>query len=207
MDYKDFDVDSWGRKNAFHFYKKFDDPYFNVTANVSINNLLAHSKKNKQSFFLTSLYVALKAANTIDNFKMRYHGEKIKIYDKIHGGSTLFYDDESFGFAYYDFIENEQKFHIDSQALIHKANETKSFDPSGNREDLIYFSSLPWISFTSLKHAQDKLINPSIPRISFGKYFKDGSEYKMPVSVEVNHALMDGYHLGLFFERYETLCR
>ena len=204
--WKSFDTKSWGRRKAFEFYRQFDDPHFNFTANVDITNLLINSKTENHSFFLATLHTAVKVVNTIDNFKMRFDGKDVKLYDIVHGGSTLFYDDESFGFGYYDFCDDRTEFIKNAQIIIDKAKAEKSFNPSQTREDLIYFTSMPWVSFTSLKHAQDRSINPAIPRISFGKYFKQNDKYLMPVNVEVNHAMMDGYHVGLFFERFEKLC-
>ena len=135
---------------------------------------------------------------------MRIDGKGIKVYDTIHGGSTLFYEDESFGFAYYNFQEDLRNFIEESQRRIDESNADKSFDPSNEREDLIYFSSLPWIRFTSLKHAMDKRINPSIPRISFGKYFEQNTTIQMPVNVEVNHALMDGFQMARFLDLFQN---
>jgi chloramphenicol O-acetyltransferase type A len=69
--------------------------------------------------------------------------------------------------------------------------------------DLLYFTTLPWISFTSFKHAHDPRINASIPRITIGKFTKNASKVLLPVHVEVNHALCDGLHVGRFFHALE----
>ena len=152
-----------------------------------------------------SIYICLEAANAVENFKMRWHDNGIKIYDTIHGGSTILYDDESFGFAYYTYEKDQDKFLNTSGAIIDKLKANKTFNPSSDNDDLIYFSSLPWFSFTSFKHAQDKSINNSIPRITFGKYIKSDTSILLPINIEVNHAFMDGYHLGLFFQELEKV--
>jgi len=200
MDFEYFGIETWPRKNAFNFYKDFDDPYFNTTINIDVTNALNASKAKSESFFLKCIYLSLKAANEIENFRMRISGDRVKLYKSINGGSTLFYDDESFGFCYYDFVESSSKFIEESDKRIQAAKREKSFDPSNTKEDLLYFSSLPWVQFTSIKHAQDRRINNSIPRISFGKYFKDKDRILMPYNVEVNHALMDGFHMGKFLD-------
>jgi chloramphenicol O-acetyltransferase type A len=43
----------------------------------------------------------------------------------------------------------------------------------------------------------------SIPRISWGKYFRDDNLIKMPLSVQVHHALMDGFHVGRYFQQVQ----
>jgi chloramphenicol O-acetyltransferase type A len=33
--------------------------------------------------------------------------------------------------------------------------------------------------------------------------FEDGDARKMPLSVEANHTIMDGFHVGKFFKRFQ----
>ena len=66
---------------------------------------------------------------------------------------------------------------------------------------MIYFTTLPWISFTSFAHARNKGRGDSIPRIVFGKFTEEGERLMLPISVEVHHALMDGLHVGRFLNR------
>lgn len=37
----------------------------------------------------------------------------------------------------------------------------------------------------------------------FGKLFKDSDRMLMPLSVEANHTIMDGFHVGKFFTCYQ----
>jgi len=211
MTYTRFDISSWTRKRSFEFYKKFDDPYFNVTFRVDVTALAEYTRNEGLSFFANCMYECLVAANAIDLFRMRRDGEGIRLYKIIHAGSTVFYDGQSFGFAYYNNKESLREFSMEVKNVQEKCNREKSFEPSASRDDLIYFSSLPWIHFTGLKHAQDRNINSSIPRISFGKYISESARILMPVNIEINHAFMDGFHVGLFAEalqknlmRYES---
>ena len=203
-DYALFDSTDWSRKEAFQFYKDFDDPYFNISLNLNVGPLLQFAKAQHVSFFLLCLYETLKSANAIENFRLRWHGEELKLYKNIEGGSTVLYDDGSFGFAYYPYSENRDTFIENAESIVEEVRANKSFDPSNQKDDLIYYSSIPWISFTGFKHAQDKRINSSIPRLTFGKYFTQSDQILMPLHIEVNHALMDGYHLGQFVERLNS---
>jgi chloramphenicol O-acetyltransferase type A len=40
----------------------------------------------------------------------------------------------------------------------------------------------------------------SIPRFAWGKYFQEGDTWKMPLSVQGHHAVMDGIHMGRYYE-------
>lgn len=203
--YKVIDIATWSRKNSYNFYKDFDDPYFNFNVNVDVTVLRQMTRNKSISFFIALMHTAIKVANTIDNFRIRTLDDVLVKFDTIHGGSTVLYDDESFGFAYYDYHDQLPVFAKAAEKEIAEVKRIKSFLPSDNKVNLIYFSSMPWISFTSLKHAQHHTINRTIPRITFGKAFASDDRLLMPVNLEVNHAIMDGLHVGRFFERFEEM--
>ena len=207
MGYTEVNIETWARKNTYNWYKNYDDPYFNFTVNVDVTRLYDFIKRTSSSFFLGSLHVCLTAANRVENFRMRTIEDKLVLYDVIHGGSTILYDDGSFGFAYYDFHQDLKTFVENGMNEIEERKRTKSFVPNekGDHSNLIYFSSIPWFTFTSTKHANHHTINTSIPRISFGKYFKQEDKLLMPLSIEANHAIMDGYHIGLFLEEFSKI--
>jgi chloramphenicol O-acetyltransferase type A len=64
---------------------------------------------------------------------------------------------------------------------------------------------LPWADFTSVNHARILDKGRSIPKITFGKLTRDGEKMWLPVDIHVNHALMDGFHVGKFVERFQEL--
>jgi chloramphenicol O-acetyltransferase type A len=50
-------------------------------------------------------------------------------------------------------------------------------------------------------------MNPvdSIPRIAWGKYFEENGKIKLPLSVQVHHALVDGLHVGQYFNAIQEI--
>ncbi|VAW26566.1 putative acetyltransferase, partial [hydrothermal vent metagenome] len=72
-------------------------------------------------------------------------------------------------------------------------------------QDIAYFSAIPWIKFTSVEHAMNTKVLDSVPKIAFGKWEEREGEKYMPVSVHVHHALMDGLHVGQFYEMFQEL--
>jgi chloramphenicol O-acetyltransferase type A len=202
---KFLDINNWKRKQQYHLFKEYNDPYFNITANVDVTALFAQTKKHGDSFFLASLFLSLKAANEIEEFRYRMRGDKVIIHDQIHAGSTILQDDETFGFCYFYFQEHFNAFHEQGKQNIAKQNENKVLLPQIEDDNLIHYSVIPWISFTQFKHANNYQKYHSIPRLTFGKFFDQNGRKLMPVSVEVNHALMDGLHVGRFFEKFQSL--
>ena len=194
------DLDNWNRKSTFDFFQTFDVPFYNITANVDVTQLKEHCKKNNQSFFLTALYLSQKTINQVENFRLRLTDKQIRVYKTTQAGSTILLDDETFGFCYFP-IENEMNSFIDKGAkAIAKFKANPDFEAREGDLNMIYYSIVPWVSFTSFQHARRQEENDSVPRIVFGKYFEQNKKLHMPVSVEVHHALVDGFHVGKYFE-------
>ena len=76
---------------------------------------------------------------------------------------------------------------------------------SAKRLDVIHYSSIPWVKFTGLTHARSFTFPDSVPKISFGKCANVDGRMVMPVSVNAHHGLVDGLHVGLFFQRFQEL--
>ena len=201
--YQELDVENWKRKALFEFYKDFDDPFFNITANVEVTSLYHFCKKNKLSFFLSTLQIAAETANEIPEFKRRILDGKVVDYEVVNIGSTILHDDETFSFCYFERNVDIFEFNKKGRENIERQNQSKALDPRLNELNSIHCSFIPWISFTSFKHAKNFGNKDAIPKLSFGKYFDEKGSNKMPLSVAVNHALVDGIHVGKFFELFQ----
>ena len=202
---RELNIDTWERKDHFNFFKNFDDPFFSLVFNVDCTLARKYSKENNISFFLCYLYLALKAANEIKNFRYRLHENKVVIHDKINASPTINRPDSTFGFSYIFYEENFKLFLEKAEAEIKRVQNSTGLEPATNNENVIHFSTIPWISFTGLTHARHFAYKDSIPKISFGKTFTEDKKLMMPVSVTVNHALVDGYHVGQFYGHFQQL--
>jgi chloramphenicol O-acetyltransferase type A len=54
-------------------------------------------------------------------------------------------------------------------------------------------------------HARNFKFNDSVPKITFGRFSQRNHKKIMPVSINVHHGLMDGYHVGQYLELFEQL--
>lgn len=199
------DTETWSRRHLFRLFSEYDAPSFNICADVDATNLLDFTRARRLSFFVTYHYLSAKAANEIEPFRYRLRGGRVLVHERVDAGAVLLLADESFTFVYFDFTEDFNAFHEKSVAIVERARvEPPPLDAREERDDLIYHSVIPWVSFTSISHARDSRRQSGIPKISFGKYRDAGERVLMPVSVEVHHALMDGLHVGRYFERLQS---
>ena len=149
--------------------------------------------------------LALRAANELEPFRYRLRGDRVLVHDRIHAGTTALIDGERFAFCYFEYDDDFARFAERAQAALESLRASGGrLEPREERDDLIHCSVLPWISFTSFSNARRGDSQDSVPKIVFGRYFAEGDRFKMPVSVEVHHALMDGLHVGRYFERLES---
>ncbi|MBU3011968.1 chloramphenicol acetyltransferase [Polaribacter vadi] len=201
---KYLDIENWNRKLHFNHFKSLQNPFYGVTVNVDVTHAYQKSKEDKISFFVYYLHACLKALNTIDNFKYRIKDDKVVIIDVIHASATIARKDHTFGFSFIHFADEITVFNQNFLKEKERILNSEDLFPLINSDECIYCSALPWFSFTSQIEPNAGLKDDSIPRLAFGKTFKVGNTLKMPVAITVNHALVDGYHLGLFFKEYQS---
>lgn len=203
--FTELDVENWPRKATYDFFRGYDDPFFNFTANVDVTDLYRFTRENGLSISLASLYSVMTAANEIREFRIRLHEGRVVEFDRIHATQTILNDDETFSFAYFEMRPDIVEFDSAGKIAVEKYKKLKTFDVESDRVDLIYFSVIPWVSFTSFKHATRLDRTQTVPRIVFGKIFDEGAAKMMPLSVEANHTIMDGLHVGKLFIRCQEL--
>lgn len=199
------DLENWDRKEHFLFFSKFTEPFFGVTTRVDCTKAYRNAKEKQVSFFLYYLYKALKAANQIDNFKYRIIEDQAYKFETANASPTINRPNGTFGFAYMDFDENEENFYEKAMKEIEKVRNTESLLPAVSGENVIHFSAIPWIDFTSVSHARSFSHPDSCPKISFGKMTENNGVKSMPISIHVHHALMDGFHVGQFIDIFQGL--
>jgi chloramphenicol O-acetyltransferase type A len=202
-DYRELDVEAWERKATFEFFRDYKDPFFNMAANVDVSRLYSFCKRRGWPFSIAALYCSIATANEIREFRLRMIDEKVVEFDRVEASQTILNDDHTFSFCYFPWRDTLDAFVEEGHRSREKYAALKSFDVEAGRLDLIYYSVIPWISFTSFKHANSGDNRQTVPRMVFGKIFEQDGKRLMPFSVEAHHCLMDGYHVGQYFNLFQ----
>ena len=198
------DLETWVRKEHFNLFSTFDEPYYGVTVNVDCTKAYQYVKEKGMSFFLYSLYQSLTAAQLTEAFRYRIEEDEVFIYDQIDAGSTIGRSNGTFGFVHLLYAADLTSFMEEATRAVEKVKNADTLlrSPANN---VIRFSSLPWINFTSISHAGNSLFKDTCPKISFGKMTENNGRRTMPMSVHVHHALVDGLHVGQFIDCFQEL--
>jgi chloramphenicol O-acetyltransferase type A len=201
--YREVDVDAWERKATFEFFRNYKDPFFNMAANVDVSRLYSFCKGRGWPFSIAALYCSIATANEIREFRLRMIDEKVVEFDRVEASQTILNDDHTFSFCYFPWCDTLDAFIEEGLRSRQKYGALKSFDVEAGRLDMIFYSVIPWVSFTSFKHANSGDNRQTVPRMVFGKMFEQDGKRLMPFSVEAHHCLMDGYHVGRYFNLFQ----
>lgn len=63
---------------------------------------------------------------------------------------------------------------------------------------------LPWIEFTSYTPVPYANSSSFFPVLEAGKFIDRDGRKRMPLSITVHHAVADGYHVGLFLDKFQS---
>ncbi|MGK4566368.1 CatA-like O-acetyltransferase [Flavobacterium sp. 3HN19-14] len=200
------DLKNWPRATHFEFFRKFEEPFFGVTVTIDCTKAYENAKVSGNSFFLYYLHKTLAAVNSIESFRYRIENDSVVVYDTVDVSATISREDGTFGFSYMKYHPDLGIFVKGALTEIERIQHTPGLlTREFTEENLIHFSAIPWIDFTSISHARSFSFADSSPKISFGKMTEVNGKRTMPMSVHVHHGLIDGLHVGQFTDRFQEL--
>jgi len=201
------DLDSWNRKEHFLFFKQMQEPFFGVNITIDCTRAYANSKALGTSFFIYYLHKTLVAVNAFESFRYRIENTHIYKHDRIDGSATISRADGTFGFSLIEFHPDYTIFEQTAKTEIERIqNTTGLFTREFKDENVIHFSAIPWLNFTSLSHARNMTYPDSCPKISFGKVIvSETGNRTMSMSIHVHHGLMDAMHVGQMVDYFQQI--
>ncbi|MDI4651953.1 chloramphenicol acetyltransferase [Pseudoalteromonas sp. 0303] len=194
------DLATWPRKQHFAFFKEFSLPYFNVCVSLDMAALYNKCKSEPYSFFHSYVYLTLEACHDYAPMRQRIIDSLPVQLSSVRGSVVELAEDETFRFSYFEKQASMADFSKHAIA-VGKTSKAKpffsdAFAATEGQPDLIHISVLPWLNFTGFSHAVSEGHGLGIPKFVFGQY--DSQTGKMPLSIDVHHALMDGLHVARF---------
>ena len=201
------DLNTWKRREHFEFFYRNDYPQYNLCANVDVTRYLDYCRKNGLSFYYAMIFASTQVANSIENFRYRIREDKqIVLHDTLHPGFTDMIKGDACQLFKMVVVEMEVGLHefVAKAKRISDAQTNYFGNPVETRDDLLYITCIPWVSFTSMSHTLRLGSDDAVPRISWGKYFKQADVVLLPFSVQAHHSFVDGIHIGQYFEQLQS---
>jgi chloramphenicol O-acetyltransferase type A len=199
------DQTTWVRKEHFDFFSQGQGlPLYDITTQINVTHFYRYCKHYQVSFYYGLIAATTRTMNTIENFRYKIRGNEVVLLDHLVPSFT-------------DLKKDSELFHIitleDSGTLKEFSDKAKKVSRSQQeyfpkseyaQDELLQFSCLPWFSFTNLGNELSMDRDDSIPKVTWGKFEQQGEHLMLPYSIQVNHRLVDGIHLGKFFNQLQT---
>jgi chloramphenicol O-acetyltransferase type A len=196
-------MQTWSRREHFELFSAFNHPHFGMCANVDLTTFYPFVKERGYPITVAIVYVISRAANAIPEFRYRIRDGEVVEHEIVHPGTTILVDADVFGFAFFAYVEDFSEFAARATETLAHYKERPTLEDEPGRDDFLFMTAIPWVSFTSFRHPMQLHPGDSVPRFAWGKFFEEGESLKMPLDVQGHHALMDGIHVGRFFAEVE----
>ena len=175
--------------------------FFGVTVNVDCTRAYREAKNKGVSFSLFAPASYHHGCRQSRRVPLSYRRRKVVCYDSLLPEATVGRADHTFSFASFEYDPDELTFILKAKAEMERLQTTTGLNKEGTfHPNAIHYSAVPWLTFTDMKHPTNMRSGDSVPKISTGKYFREGEKLMLPISVTCHHGLMDGYHVAKFIE-------
>ena len=204
MHYTIIDMEKDPRCGQFAYFRAMQYPFASVTVEVDITDMM--TARGSRPFFLSLLYAVVRAANAVPQLRRRILPDgRVAEYDWCPPSYTVEGIDGMRFTARYGYVGlavEQKEFVAEGQRRQKEVLERGTLTEDGDLRSFFFVSSVPWLHYT---HAQNPMENPndSNPRINWGKYVTANGRTTLPVTLTVHHALADGLHISIFYQKLE----
>lgn len=207
MNFQTIELDTWYRKSYFDHYMKEAKCSFSITANVNVTNLLALLKKKKIKLYPAFIYIVSRVIHSRPEFRTTFDDKgRLGYWEQMHPCYAIFHqDDQTFSALWTEYSDDFSQFYhqylLDAERFGDKRGLWAKPDIPPNTFSV---SSIPWVSFTNFNLNLDNSEHLS------ADYHKREILFRRPGnifarSLQVHHAVCDGYHAGAFMNELARL--
>lgn len=202
-----YDRNMWPRSSHFEYYTKgFVKSVNSITVRLDVSHFLAETKKRELRFFpafaaLTGQVIASMpemCTNVDEKGNPGYYSYLNPNFTIFHEDDKTFSDvwsqyDADFD-TFYNNLLTDGETYKDKKGIKVKEGQPKNF---------FCISCVPWLSYEAYCPVNYGGMPNFFPIITFGKYTEEKGKTTLPLTLTISHAVMDGYHLSVFFNRLQ----
>jgi len=207
MNFNKIDLDNWKRKEIFNHYLN-QQTTFSITTEIDISVLYRNIKQKGYKFYPAFIFLVTNVINSNTAFRTGYNSEgDLGYWDKLDPLYTIFDSvSETFSGIWTTGKNDFKEFNELYLSDVEKYNGSgKLFPKTPIPENTFSISMIPWTSFTGFNLNINNNSNYLLPIITAGKFIKKGNSIYLPLSLQVHHAVCDGYHAGMFMTSIQEL--
>ena len=206
--YKIIELDTWPRKEHYlHFTKELNCTCC-LTSNIDVALLVHGAKSAHRSLYICLLYCICKVINRHDEFKMSYQWQTdtLILWEEVGASHIVFHEkDETFTRIWSAWKEDFMAFYESCALDVARGKNISGYSVPNVPPNLFDVSCLPWITYTGMSlHIPENWIYLA-PIITWGKFEEVNGKALLPLTMQIHHAVADGFHIARFFKEVEQV--
>lgn len=208
MKFNLIDIEHWNRKPYFEHYLNSVRCTYSMTANIEITNLLHDIKLKKLKLYQPLIYIIATVVNNHKEFRTCFdENDNLGYWDSMSPSYTIFHkDNETFSEIWTEYDESFSCFYNKYLDDIKNYGDIMRVTPKLNEPANTFpISCIPWVSFTGFNLNVYNDGRYLVPIFTIGKYFEQNNKIFIPMSIQVHHAVCDGYHTSRFINEVQEL--
>lgn len=208
MKFNQIDIEKWNRKEYYIHYMNQLPCTYSLTTNIDITNMLSAIKKASKKIYPAQIYIIASIVNQYKEFRMTInHDGDLGYWDEVNPSYTIFNkSSETFSSIWTTYNRDFRLFYDSCTKDIEKYSQSICLMPKPDEPSNTFTtSSLPWVDFTGFNINVFNEGNYLPPIFTMGKFIETNNTVLMPVSIQVHHAVCDGFHIGRFINSLQNL--
>lgn len=205
MEFEKINLDTWERAPLYTYFMENMRNVMSMTAEADATRVFRRAEADGLKVYPALTWLVTKTVNSIENFR----------YALAEDGSLIRWKSLSPYFAHFqkedgnfiklvcDYDEDVSAFCARFDRLREETKDKKWFECKFAQKNTFDVTCLPWTHYKSFDvHVFDEG-RYLAPVVSWGRAEERNGRLVLPVSCNIHHAVADGRHLCLFFERLQ----
>ncbi len=204
MSFTVIDKENWPRKEYFDHYFSGVPCTYSMTIKLDITQI----KAKKQRLYPTLLYCLTTMVNRHPEFRTALNEKgELGVYSEMIPCYTIFHKDtETFSTLWTAYSPNYEDFCAAYEKDMVEYGERKGVIGKPNvPENHFPVSMIPRATFDGFNLNLQKGYDYLIPIFTMGKYDQENGRFRLPLAIQVHHAVCDGFHVCRFVKELQEL--
>ncbi len=202
------DLSTWARRQHFEHYRRAVPCTYSMTVELDVTRFVEALERSDRKTYVAQIWAIATVVNRHDEFRTCEDADgRPSLWPVVHPAFTVLDPDrETFSCVWVPYREDFAAFHAAASAVLAEHRGATDMFPLGPPPaDTFDVSSVPWTSFTGfhldIAGGHDHLA----PVFTLGRYVERGGRVRLPLAVQVHHAVADGFHTARLVEELQAL--
>lgn len=202
--YRVIEMETFDRADYFQYFMSVGTT-IEFTAKIDVTTAIQICKRDSINFQSYLLFKLCNVMNAIKNFRYDiFDGTPIEWTKIVPTFSALNQNTKLFSTLYSEMKENYIDYDKHYKETVKKYADAHTIVPQGNLPPNVFnVSCIPWLHFDHFSSNSNMSNYQIVKMITLGKYIKTEESYLCPLTIQISHAIADGYHVALFFEKLQ----